>query len=93
MKNLTVQVTNRDGNKLDEWGVHHLRGQNKISAYIKSCNDMAFQVTVKPNIPFVDPNAITFNRDFEMDVGLTEFHNSSSNMEYSGESQLSPLVV
>lgn len=84
-KNLTVQVTDRDGNTLDEWGVQNLRGQNKISAYIKSCNDMAFQVTVKPNIPFPDTEATTCNGGIETESGPRISKDSHPNVKHHGK--------
>ncbi|KAL2044004.1 hypothetical protein N7G274_003525 [Stereocaulon virgatum] len=55
-RGLTVHVTDRYGNNLPEWGVHHLRQTNRISAYVQSTTDAAFRVSVQPNIPYVDPD-------------------------------------
>lgn len=53
-KNVAVHVTDQDGNKFEEWGVHYLRNQSKVSAYIMSSNDMPFQLAIKPKIPFLN---------------------------------------
>ncbi|KAL9641315.1 MAG: hypothetical protein Q9204_000109 [Flavoplaca sp. TL-2023a] len=53
LRDVTVHVTDADGNDLDEWGVQSLRG-NKVSAYIKSTTDMPFRVSIQPKIPYFD---------------------------------------
>ncbi|KAL8853498.1 MAG: hypothetical protein Q9221_001657 [Calogaya cf. arnoldii] len=50
---VTVHVTDVDGNNLEEWGVQSLRG-NKVSAYIRSTTDMPFRITVQPKMPYFD---------------------------------------
>lgn len=53
LRDVTVHVTDVDGNDLEEWGVQNLRG-NKVSAYIKSTTDMPFRVSIQPRIPYPD---------------------------------------
>ncbi|KAL8721044.1 MAG: hypothetical protein Q9225_002188 [Loekoesia sp. 1 TL-2023] len=53
LRDITVHVTDVDGNDLEEWGVQNLRG-NKVSAYIKSTTDMPFRVSIRPRIPYPD---------------------------------------
>lgn len=53
LRNITVHVTDGNGNDLEEWGVQNLRG-NKVSAYIKSTTNMPFRVSIRPKIPYMD---------------------------------------
>ena len=53
LRDITVHITDADGNDLEEWGVQNLRG-NRISAYIKSTTDMPFMVKLRPRIPYPD---------------------------------------
>ncbi|KAL8806349.1 MAG: hypothetical protein Q9182_001379 [Xanthomendoza sp. 2 TL-2023] len=50
---ITVHVTDVQGNPLEELGVQKLRG-NKISAYIESTNNKRFRISVQPKIPYLD---------------------------------------
>ncbi|KAL8785974.1 MAG: hypothetical protein Q9213_003050 [Squamulea squamosa] len=56
LRDVTVHVTDVDGNNLEEWGIQNLRG-NKISAYIKSTTDMPFRVSVQPKIPYFEDDS------------------------------------
>lgn len=74
-RDLTVWVTDSAGNELEEWGVQHLRSQNKASAYIQAITNMAFKVTVRPTLPFQDPDfSMVCHNDLIMDgqLGLKE---------------------
>ncbi|KAL8683221.1 MAG: hypothetical protein Q9186_000833 [Xanthomendoza sp. 1 TL-2023] len=53
LRDVTVHVTDVDGNPLEEWGVQSLRG-NKISTYIKSTTNVPFRISVRPRIPYLD---------------------------------------
>ncbi|KAL8649029.1 MAG: hypothetical protein Q9210_004641 [Variospora velana] len=53
LRNVTVHVTDEEGNDLEEWGVQSLRG-SKVSAYIKSTPDTPFKISVRPEIPYSD---------------------------------------
>lgn len=62
-RSLNVRVTDSDGNDLEEWGVQHLRSQDKVSTYIKSCTNMSFMISVEPKLPFLDPSLPKFGHD------------------------------
>ncbi|KAL8781400.1 MAG: hypothetical protein Q9203_001490 [Teloschistes exilis] len=51
IRNITVHVTDGDGNALHEWGEQNLRG-NKVSAYIESKAGMPFKVSIQPDLPY-----------------------------------------
>ncbi|KAL8916894.1 MAG: hypothetical protein Q9172_006058 [Xanthocarpia lactea] len=53
LRDVTVHVTDVDGNDLEEWGVQNLRG-NKVSTYIRSITDMPFRISIQPKIPYFD---------------------------------------
>lgn len=70
-RDLTVCVTDYNGNDLEEWGVQHLRSQKKASAYIQAATNMAFKVTIKPRLPFQDPDlSMAYHNDCRMDAQL-----------------------
>lgn len=57
LRGVTVHVTNSHGESLQEWGVQYLRqntGESKVSAYVQSTTDVAFQISLQPDIPFLD---------------------------------------
>lgn len=57
LRGVTVHVTNSHGESLQEWGVQYLRqstGESKVSAYVQSTTDVAFQISLRPDIPFLD---------------------------------------
>lgn len=57
LRGVTVHVANSHGESLQEWGVQYLRqntGECKFSAYVQSTTDVAFQITLQPDIPFLD---------------------------------------
>ncbi|KAL8862095.1 MAG: hypothetical protein Q9178_001550 [Gyalolechia marmorata] len=51
LRDVTVHVTDVDGNALEEWGVQNLRG-DKVSTYIRSITDMPFRISIQPKIPY-----------------------------------------
>ncbi|KAL8813626.1 MAG: hypothetical protein Q9200_000108 [Gallowayella weberi] len=64
LRDVTVHVTDVDGNPFEEWGVQSLRG-NKISTYIESTTDVPFRISVQPRIPYLDyepPSGDNFQR-------------------------------
>lgn len=80
-RSLDVRVVDKDGNELQEWGVQHLCGQNKISSYIKSSTNMAFRVTVQPRLPFQSPD-LPIASDFSSAISLSKSngHNSQGKL-------------
>ena len=61
LHDVTVNVTDDQGNIFKEWGVQRLGHHNKISAYIKSTTDMPFRVSIQPKIPYIAPHVISAN--------------------------------
>lgn len=54
---VTVHVTDSHGKNLQEWGIQYLRQHTegkRISAYIQSETDVSFQVSLQPDIPFIE---------------------------------------
>lgn len=83
---ITVRVTDSDGKELDEWGIQHLRRQNKVSVYIKSSTNMGFMLSVQPKIPFPDPDLPNFaNKDSKMQVCNEMHKNIQSQGKLSSE--------
>lgn len=84
-KGLTVHITDQHGEILQEWGIQHLRGQSKVSAYIQSSTDMPFQITIKPDIPFQHPDVPVPNEGSDMDMGLRGSNKSDLHVKYNGK--------
>lgn len=53
-RSITVHVTDRHGNALTEWGVQKLDRSKLTSCYIQSETDMAFRISIKPELPFAE---------------------------------------
>ena len=53
--NISVHVTDVQGQPLQEWAVQPFPRQKKASAYIESVENLEFQVTVQAPIPYIDP--------------------------------------
>ena len=64
LQGITVHVTDDQGNNLPEWGIQHLRQGDRVSAYIQSTTDAAFQVSVQPRIPWIDSNNPPSDNEF-----------------------------
>lgn len=62
LQNVTVHVTDDQGNVFQEWGIQSLKNYPKASAYIKSTTDMPFRVYIQPMIPYPDPEAPSAGR-------------------------------
>lgn len=58
LRGITVHVTDSQGTDLEEWGIHVLKKGSLASAYIQSTTNMSFMVSVQPNIPFVNTDAL-----------------------------------
>ena len=56
LKGITVHVTS-DGKELKEWGSHYLRARNKVSTFVESTTDQAFQITIQARLPWPDPDS------------------------------------
>lgn len=54
LRDITVRVTDTEGNEFEEWAVQYLRNQHKVSAYIKARSNLPFRVTVQAKIPYTD---------------------------------------
>ena len=68
IRGISVHVTDPLGDNLQEWGVQHLRKHTKgerVSAYIQSTADASFQVSVQPELPFIDPDTLSHNLENE----------------------------
>ena len=54
---ITVHVTDSHGNNVQEWGVQYLRQHTegeRVSAYIQSTTDVSFEISLQPDIPFIE---------------------------------------
>lgn len=71
LRDITVHVTDSNKVKLQEWGVQTLRGHNKVSSYIKSETDMAFQIMIQPKMPYIASDAPSAH-DYETRMRGTE---------------------
>ncbi|KAL8826841.1 MAG: hypothetical protein Q9191_003547 [Dirinaria sp. TL-2023a] len=54
LRNLSVHITDAEGQELEEWAVQHFPKHNKVSAYIKAQSNLTFKVAVQAKIPYVD---------------------------------------
>ena len=57
LRGVTVHITDSHGEPLQESGVQYLRhhtGGSKVSAYVQSTTDVAFQISLQPDIPFIE---------------------------------------
>lgn len=54
LRNLSVHITDAEGQELEEWAVQHFPKHSKVSAYIKAQSNLTFQVAVQAKIPYVD---------------------------------------
>ena len=52
-----MHITDCRGKDFPEWGIQYLRqgiGGRKVSAYVQSTTDVAFQISLQPNVPFTE---------------------------------------
>ena len=57
LRGVTVHITDSSGQNLREWGTQYLRQHtrgNRVSTYVQSTTDVSFQVSLQPNIPFIE---------------------------------------
>ena len=57
LRGVTVHITDSRGKNFPEWGIQYLRqgiGGRKVSAYVQSTTDVAFQISLQPNLPFTE---------------------------------------
>lgn len=93
-RDLSVCVTDSTGNELEEWGVQHLRSQKKASAYIQAATDMAFKVTIKPMLPFQDPDlSMAYHDDCRMDEQLKLQEQEEPNDEFENPNLRGKLLL
>ena len=57
LRGITAHITDSHGENLQEWGTRYLRQHtkgSKVSTYVQSTTDVAFQISLQPNIPFIE---------------------------------------
>lgn len=61
LRGIEAHVTTLDGKPLEEWGVQSFRRSGFTSCYIVAQTQMAFRVSLKPQIPYVAPDVASSN--------------------------------
>ena len=57
LRGITAHITDSHGENLQEWGTRYLRLQtkgSKVSTYVQSTTDVPFQISLQPDIPFIE---------------------------------------
>ena len=102
-----MHITDCRGKTLPEWGIQYLRqgiGGRKVSTYVQSTTDVAFQISLQPNVPFTEnplpnmtggkifKNIVRHSTTGSEDLSATQNHKEKTNDDNNKNNALSSPV-